>query len=64
MQINHGVAHVSVSQQNLDGGKFGAAVQQMSGEAVAERVRVDGLGDAARRVASRQACQTAFAVIG
>ena len=46
MQIDHGVAGVGVAQQGLNDGQLGAAVQQMGGEAVAERMGVDTLGDA------------------
>ena len=46
MEVDHGVARVGVAEQGLDNGQFGAVVEQVGGEAVAERVRVDGLGDA------------------
>ena len=46
VQVDHRVARVGVPQQGLDDGQLGAAVEQVGGETVAERVRVDGLGDA------------------
>ena len=41
VQINHGVAGIGVAQQGLNDGQLGAAVQQMGGEAVAERMRMN-----------------------
>ena len=39
-------AHAGVTEHLLDGQEVGAAFQEMCGEAVAEGVRTDGLGDA------------------
>jgi hypothetical protein len=35
MEINHGVARIGVSQQNLNDRQLGATVQQVCGETVA-----------------------------
>jgi len=35
-----------MTEQNLNGRQLGAVVEQLRGEAVAQGVRVDGLGDA------------------
>ena len=43
--VDHGGADVRVSQQGLDGANVRAPLQEMSGEAVPERMRTDPLAD-------------------
>ena len=43
MGVDHGGTDVRVSQQGLDGANVRTALQEMSGEAVSERMRADPL---------------------
>ena len=42
----YGRAHVLVAEELLDGADVGAGLQEVSRERVAQRMRVDGFGDA------------------
>ena len=45
MEVDHCVARIVVAEQPLQDRQFGAVVEQVCSETVAERVWVNGLGD-------------------
>ena len=46
VDVDHGLAQVGVAEQQLDGAQVGAGFEQMGGEAVSKRVRMQRLVDA------------------
>jgi hypothetical protein len=46
MEINGGFLQIAMSQQNLDGPQIRAVLEQVSGETVSQRVRMNLLADA------------------
>jgi len=45
VDVNHGFAQIGVTEQQLDGAQVGAGFQQVCGEAVSQRVRMQRLVD-------------------